>query len=166
MPKKNKKSKIPDDFGAQQLIKTKDSKLVRQVDGEEFFIAFTREGRHLEKAIKSILENYYVHNQLDPKDRDINSRRYLAGQKFEGLAHRSGMNQRITTRLAEVMIGGGNDDFLNDTIDFHSDLHQALKFCNNEWRIVWQVIVDNKPARKKMDQFREGLDNLIIFFDL
>ena len=76
------------------------------------------------------------------------------------------MNQRITTRLAEVMIGVGNDDFLNDTIDFHSELHQAIKFCNNEWRIVWQVLVDNTPARKKMNIFREGLDNLIIFFDL
>ena len=167
MNKKKKKNKNVLDFGAQKLIKNeKDNTLVRKVDGSIFRLADYGKDRHLEKTINSVLENYYYHGQLDTKDRDINSRRFRAGEMFERLSHRAGMNQRITTRLAEVMISGNNADFLDETIDFHSDLHLVLKELKNEWRIVWQVIVENKPAGKQMDKFREGLDILIVYFDL
>ena len=168
MVKKNKKKdKNLLDFGAQRLVRDeKENTLVRKVDGAVFRLAFYGKDRHLEKTINSVLENYYFHNQLDPKDNDINSRRFRAGEKIESLSNRAGMNQRITTRLAEVMISGNNTDFIDDTIDFHSDLHLALKHLKNLWSVVWNVIVENKPAGKNMNKFREGLDLLIEHFDM
>ena len=164
--KKNKISKDAIDLGAQELIRSeKDSTLVRLVDGARFRLAFYGKDRHLEKTINSLLENYYLRNLLDPKDRDINSRRFWAGGRFEKLAHRSGMNQRITTKLAEVTIGS-NDDFLSDTLDARSDLHLCLKAMKSCWTIVWKVIVENKAAGKQIDKLREGLDYLIEHFDM
>ena len=164
--KKNKISNDPIDLGAQELIRSeKDSTLVRKVDGSSFRLAFYGKDRHLEKTIKSLLENYYLRNLLDPKNRDINSRRFWAGERFEKIAHRSGMNQRVTTWLAEVSIGS-NEDFLNDTIDSQSELHEALKSMKNVWSVVWNVILLNKSAGKQIDKLREGLDYLIEHFDM
>ena len=164
--KKNKKNKFSIDLGSQELIRNEeDNTLVRKVDGTAFRFAFYGNERHLEKTIKSLLENYYLRNLLYPQDRDINSRMFWAGEKFEKLAHRSGMNQRITTKLSEVVIGS-NDDFISDTLDAKSDLHLCLKAMKNCWTIVWKVIIENKAAGKEMDKFREGLDYLVKHFDM
>ena len=151
------------ELGSQDLERNEDGTLTRKVDGEKFRFAFYGKDRHLEKTIKSLLENYYLRNLLYPQDRNINSRMFWAGEKFEKLAHRSGMNQRITTKLSEVVIGS-NDDFLSDTLDARSDLHLCLKAMKNCWTIVWKVIIENKPAGKEIDKFREGLDYLVKHF--
>ena len=82
--RKNKKKQEISDYGAQQLIRI-DKKIIRLVDKSEFRLAFSKAngGRRIEKVHNSVLENYYHRNLLDIKDRDFNSRRFIAGSKFE-----------------------------------------------------------------------------------
>jgi hypothetical protein len=174
MPKKNKKkNSLPNtiDLGGQELVlDDKNRTLVRKVDGEKFRLAFYGTDRHLEKLYNSILENYYYRNLLDLKDRDINSRRYWAGTRFEKICHRAGLNQKITARLEEY-IGGTKDEFIHRNIDAHSEFHIVIKEIGTfktrpVWDILWKVIVANKPARERMGEFRDALDKLILYFDM
>ena len=163
--KKNKNNRDTIDLGSQELIRNEDNTLTRKVDGEKFRLAFYGEDRHLEKVHNSVLENYYARGVLDIKDSELNSRRYWAGHKFEKLCHKAGLEPKITARLEEF-IGGSKEDFVHRNIDAHSEFHIIIKEIGKFWNILWQVIVANKPARKKMDELREALDRLILYYDM
>ena len=111
------------------------------------------------------MDNYYARNLLDITDKERNSRRYWAGHKFEKVCHRAGLEPKITARLEEF-IGGTKEDFLHRNIDAHSEFHIIIKEIGKFWNILWQVIVANKPARNKMDELREALDRLILYYDM
>ena len=113
----------------------------------------------------SVLENYYARGLLDIKDRELNSKRFWAGDRFEKLCHRSGLEPKITARLEEF-IGGTKEDFVHRNIDAHSEFHIIIKDIGKLWHILWDVIVANKPAKKRMDELREALDRLILYYDM
>ena len=164
--KKKKKDRVPIELGSQELERNEDGTLTRKVDGEKFRFAFYGQDRHLEKVHKSVLENYFARNLLDIKDRESNSRRFWAGQKFEKICHRAGLNPRVTARLTEY-IGGTREDFLHRNIDAHSEFHIIIKEIGNCWNILWDVIVVNKPAgTKKMNKLRDALDTLVDYFKM
>ena len=165
MVKRKKKNKESISLGSQELIRNEDNTLTRKVDGEKFRFAFYGEDRHLEKVYNSVLENYYSRGLLDIRDKEINSRRYWAGQRFEKVCHRAGLEPKITARLEEF-IGGSKEDFVHLNIDAHSEFHIIIKEIGKFWNILWQVIVANKPARKKMNELREALDRLILYYDM
>ena len=165
MVKRKKKNKESISLGSQELIRNEDNTLTRKVDGEKFRFAFYGEDRHLEKVYNSVLENYYSRGLLDIRDKEINSRRYWAGQRFEKVCHRAGLEPKITARLEEF-IGGSKEDFVHRNIDAHSEFHIIIKEIGKFWNILWQVIVANKPARKKMNELREALDRLILYYDM
>ena len=163
--KKNKNNRDTIDLGGQALIRNEDNTLTRKGDGEKFRLAFYGKDRHLEKLYNSVLDNYYARNLLDITDKERNSRRYWAGHKFEKVCHRAGLEPKITARLEEF-IGGTKEDFLHRNIDAHSEFHIIIKEIGKFWNILWQVIVANKPARNKMDELREALDRLILYYDM
>ena len=163
--KKNKNNRDTIDLGGQALIRNEDNTLTRKVDGEKCRLAFYGKDRHLEKLYNSVLDNYYARNLLDITDKERNSRRYWAGHKFEKVCHRAGLEPKITARLEEF-IGGTKEDFLHRNIDAHSEFHIIIKEIGKFWNILWQVIVANKPARNKMDELREALDRLILYYDM
>ena len=174
MPKKNKKkNSLPNtiDLGGQELVRDdKNRTLVRKVDGEKFRLAFYGTDRHLEKLYNSILDNYYARGLLDIKDKDINNRRYWAGNRFEKICHRAGLNTKVTARMEEY-IGGSKEEFVHRNIDAHSEFHIVIKEIGTfktrpVWDILWKVIVANKPARERMGEFRDALDKLILYFDM
>ena len=119
----------------------------------------------LEKVYNSVLENYYSRGLLDIRDKEINSRRYWAGQRFEKVCHRAGLEPKITARLEEF-IGGSKEEFVHRNIDAHSEFHIIIKEIGKFWDVLWLVIVSNKPAKKRMDEFREALDRLILYYDM
>ena len=102
---------------------------------------------------------------MDIKDRELNSKRFWAGDRFEKLCHRSGLEPKITARLEEF-IGGTKEDFVHRNIDAHSEFHIIIKDIGKLWHILWDVIVANKPAKKRMDELREALDRLILYYDM
>jgi len=163
--KKKKKDRVPIELGGQELQRNEDGTLTRKVDGEKFRLAFYGEDRHLEKVNNSVLENYYARGLLDIRDKEINSRRYWAGCKFEKVCHRAGLEPKITARLEEF-IGGSKEDFVHRNIDAHSEFHITIKEIGKFWDILWVVIVTNKPAKKRMSEFREALDRLILYYDM
>ena len=165
--KKLNKVKVSD-FGVQELIKTEDNKLIRKVDNEEFYVALTMEGRRLEKVHKSILENYHSRNQLCTYDRNINDKRFWAGSKYEQICYHAGLEQRITAKLNDMVVGT-KEDFVLDNIDAHSYFHQVSKDLGKFWHISWWVMVLNRPAnqykRKGMEDLQEALDRMVVIFD-
>ena len=163
--KKNKNNRDTIDLGSQELIRNEDNTLTRKVDGEKFRFAFYGEDRHLEKVHNSVLENYYSRGLLDIRDKEINSRRYWAGQRFEKVCHRAGLEPKITARLEEF-IGGSKEEFVHRNIDAHSEFHIIIKEIGKFWNVLWLVIVRNQPAKKRMDEFREALDRLILYYDM
>ena len=165
MVKRKKKNKESISLGSQELIRNEDNTLTRKVDGEKFRFAFYGEDRHLEKVYNSVLENYYSRGLLDIRDKEINSRRYWAGQRFEKVCHRAGLEPKITARLEEF-IGGSKEDFVHRNIDAHSEFHIIVKEIGKFWDVLWLVIVRNQPAQKRMDEFREALDRLILYYDM
>ena len=80
--KKKKKDRVPIELGSQELERNEDGTLPRKVDGEKFRFAFYGQDRHLEKVHNSVLENYSARGLLDIKDRELNSKRFWAGDKF------------------------------------------------------------------------------------
>jgi hypothetical protein len=163
--KKNKNNRDTIDLGSQELIRNEDNTLTRKVDGEKFRLAFYGNERHLEKLYNSVLDNYYARNLLDITDKERNSRRYWAGCKFEKVCHRAGLEPKITARLEEF-IGGSKEDFVHRNIDAHSEFHITIKEIGKFWDVLWVVIVTNKPAKKRMDELREALDRLILYYDM
>tara|TARA_R110002153_G_scaffold87155_5_gene215834 strand:- start:405 stop:905 length:501 start_codon:yes stop_codon:yes gene_type:complete len=164
--KKKKKDKHTIDIGAQTLIRDdKNLTLTRKVDGEVFRFAFYGNDRHLEKVHNSVLQNYYARNLLDMKDRENNSTRYFAGLKFEKVCERARLNPKLTARLEEY-IGGSKEDFILSSLDAHSEFHLIIKEIGDSWHILWQVIHSNTPAQKKMDELRNALDRLILYYDM
>tara|TARA_R100001440_G_scaffold52884_1_gene72587 strand:+ start:852 stop:1364 length:513 start_codon:yes stop_codon:yes gene_type:complete len=167
--KRKKKNKNTLDLGSQELIRNEDNTLTRKVDGEVFRFAFYGEDRHLEKVYKSVLENYHARGMLCNYDRNVNDKRFWAGSKFEQICYHAGLQQKITAKLTEMVVGV-REDFVIDNIDAHSYFHTVVKELGKFWNIAWWVMVLNKPARqykrKGMEELQECLDRLVVLFDL
>ena len=161
--KKNKVKQV--DYGGQELIKT-DQGLIRKVDGAKLRLVLAMDGRRLEHEHKSLLENYHARDLLDIYSKDLNNKRLWAGQKFEKIIHYAGIKQRITASLKEKLGNGSNEHFVASNIDSYSEFHFIIKEIGDEWNILWEVIVNNNPAKKRMDELRNALDKLIKYFNI
>ena len=165
--KNKKKDKHTIDVGAQTLIKDeKTNKLIRKVDGARFRFAFYGQDRHLEKEYNSILQNYFLRDMLDPKNKDNNSLRYYAGSKYEAKFESAGIRQKITSALKENLGGSSKEEFLANNLDAKSEFRFIDKEMGNSSNILWSVVILNQPARKRMSELRNALDRLILFFDM
>ena len=163
---KRKKKKIKTiDYGAQELIKSGNI-LTRKVDGAKLRLVLSLEGNRLEHEHKSVLENYYARDLLCKENKDLNNKRYWAGEKFEKIVNSAGIQQRVTASLKENLGGSSVEHFVTSNIDAYSEFHFIIKEIGNDWNILWQVIVNNKPAAKKIDNFRNALDKLILYFNI
>mgnify|MGYP003635782528 CR=1 FL=1 len=165
--KKKKKEKTTTDIGAQQFIRDdKTSTLIRKNDLVRFRFAFYGKDRHLEKEHNSILQNYYARNLLDIYNRDNNSKRYLAGQKYEDMYEKAGIRQRITASLKENLGNGTKEDAVINSMHSLSEFRWIDKEIGKSSNILWTVIINNNAATKKrMDELREALDKLVKIFD-
>ena len=167
MTKKNKKDKHTIDLGGQELIR--DDKLnnfIRKVDGSRFKFADYGQDRHLEKEIKSVLENYYARNLLDPLNKENNSKRFWSGQRFERVVDRAGIQQRITSSLKENLGNGTREEYAVNNLAALDEFRFINKEVGNHSNILWTVIINNDPAKKQMNYLREALDKLILYFDI
>jgi len=169
LSKKKKKEKHTIDLGGQELIRDDKSNIfVRKIDGSRWRLADYGNDRHLEKEHKSVLENYHSRNQLCTYDRNINDKRFWAGSKYEQICYHAGLEQRITAKLNDMVVGT-KEDFVLDNIDAHSYFHQVSKELGKFWHISWWVMVLNRPAnkykRKGMEDLHEALDRMVEIFD-
>ncbi len=167
MVKKNKKKKIVvSDYGAQKIVKI-DGKLIRIVDQAEFRLTFgsATGDRRIEKVHNSVLQNYYARDLLDITDKDRNQLRYIAGNKFEISSYHAGLQQNVTMQYKDRS-QGSMEEFNTNHLDSLKKFREAYKYLGNLSKIAWQVIIDNKPAKRQMNKFRESLDMLIDFYKL
>ena len=166
--KKKKKDKFTIDLGAQELIKNdKNATLTRKVDGAVFRFAFYGEDRHLEKQHKSVLDNYYARDLLDPHNKEHNSKRYWAGQGFEKIFDKAGIQQRVTASLKENLGNTTREEFAVNNLAALDEFRFINKELGKHSNIIWKVIVNNNPATKeRMDELRDALDKLILYFDI
>ena len=167
MVKKNKKKKAKiSDYGAQTIIKI-DGKLIRVVDQQEFRLTFgsATGDRRIEKVHNSVLQNYYARDLLDITNRDRNQLRYIAGNKFEITSYHAGLQQNVTMQYKDRS-QGSMEEFNTNHLDSLNKFREAYKYLGNLSKIAWHVIIDNKPAKKQMNEFRESLEVLIDFYKL
>ena len=164
---KKKKNKIqPSDYGAQKLIRIKD-KLIRLVDKEEFRLTFSKAsgGRRVEKTHNSTLENYYHRNLLDVRDRERNTLRFIAGSKFEINAFHAGLQPTVIMSYKDRSTGSVTE-YQSHQIDALTEFRRVNKYLNNLSDIAWTVIIEDKKADNRIDEFRECLDKLIEYYKL
>ena len=167
MVKKKKKDKHTIDLGGQELIRDdKNSLLIRKVDGTKFRFAFYGTDRHLEKEHKSILDNYYARNLLDIYNSENNSKRYWAGQRYEQKFEAAGIRQKLTSSLKENLGHGTKEEYMVESLTALSDFRFIDKEIGNHSKILWFVIIQGNPAKKRMDELRSALDKLIELFDM
>mgnify|MGYP003655914667 FL=1 len=167
MVKKKKKDKHTIDLGGQELARDdKNSLLIRKVDGTKFRFAFYGTDRHLEKEHKSILDNYYARNLLDIHNREHNSKRYWAGQRYEQKFEAAGIRQKLTSSLKENLGHGTKEEYMVESLTALSDFRFIDKEIGNHSKILWFVIIQGNPAKKRMDELRSALDKLIELFDM
>ena len=167
MVKKKKKDKPTIDLGGQELARDdKNSLLIRKVDGTKFRFAFYGTDRHLEKEHKSILDNYYARNLLDIYNSENNSKRYWAGQRYEQKFESAGIRQKLTSSLKENLGNSTKEEFLVQNFDAKSEFRFIDKEMGKFSKILWYVIIESNPAKKRMDELRSALDKLIELFDM
>jgi len=167
MVKRKKKNKHTIDLGAQALIRDdKSNTFVRKVDGERLRLVAYGQDRHLEKEHKSVLENYFARDLLDIHNKENNSKRFWAGRKYEDKFESSNIRQRITASLKENLGNSTKEEFIIQNFDAQSDFRFVDKELGKLSKILWVVIIENNPAKKRMDELREALDRLIIIFDM
>jgi hypothetical protein len=167
MVKRKKKNNFTVDLGAQTLIRDdKSNTFVRKVDGERLRLVAYGQDRHLEKEHKSVLENYFARDLLDIHNKENNSKRFWAGRRYEDKFESSNIRQRITASLKENLGNSTKEEFIIQNFDAQSDFRFIDKELGKLSKILWVVIIENKPARKRMDELREALDRLIILFDM
>jgi len=151
------------DYGAQVLVR-ENGKIFRLPDGAEMVIG----SKHIQKKINSVHESYYARHQLDPTDAKRNATRYVAGQKLEYLGIISNKMKSCTfnfNRLAGIPHGSEFFNILK--IDYEQEFNDAMKATIQHQSLIWDVIIDNLPARhKRMNSYREGLDMLIDFWKM
>lgn len=167
MNKKKKKNKHTIDLGAQALIRDdKSNTFIRKVDGERLRLVAYGQDRHLEKEHKSVLENYFARDLLDIHNKENNSKRFWAGRRYEDKFESSNIRQRITASLKENLGNSTKEEFIIQNFDAQSDFRFVDKELGKLSKILWVVIIENNPAKKRMDELREALDRLIIIFDM
>ena len=167
MVKRKKKNNFTVDLGAQTLIRDdKSNTFVRKVDGERLRLVAYGQDRHLEKEHKSVLENYFARDLLDIHNKENNSKRFWAGRRYEDKFESSNIRQRITASLKENLGNSTKEEFIIQNFDAQSDFRFIDKELGKLSKILWVVIIENKPARKRIDELREALDRLIIIFDM
>jgi len=165
--KKKKKDKHTIDLGGQELIRDdKSNTFIRKVDGTRLRLVAYGTDRHLEKEHKSVLDNYYARDLLDPFNKEHNSKRYWAGQGFEKVFNRAGIQQRITSSLKENLGHGTKEDYAVNNLAALDEFRFINKELGKLSNILWLVIINNTPAKKRMDELREALDKLILHFDI
>lgn len=165
--KKKKKDKHTIDLGGQELIRDdKSNTFVRKIDGSRWRLTDYGNDRHLEKEHKSILDNYYARNLLDIHNREHNSKRYWAGQRYEQKFEAAGIRQKLTSSLKENLGHGTKEEYMVESLTALSDFRFIDKEIGNHSKILWYVIIQGNPAKKRMDELRSALDKLIELFDM
>jgi hypothetical protein len=151
------------DLGAQTLIR-ENGKIYRLPDMAEMQISH----KHISKKINSVHESYYARHQLDPTDAKNNATRFVAGQKLEYLAIISNKNKSCTMNFSSLAgIPHGSEFFDILKIDYGQEFNDAMKATLQHQSLLWDVIVDNKPAtHRRMDKYREALDMLISYWKM
>ena len=167
MVKKKKKNKHTIDLGGQELIRDdKSNTFVRKIDGSRWRLTDYGNERHLEKEHKSILDNYYARDLLDIYNSENNSKRYWAGQRYEQKFEAAGIRQKLTSSLKENLGHGTKEEYMVESLTALSDFRFIDKEIGNHSKILWFVIIQGNPAKKRMDELRSALDKLIELFDM
>lgn len=155
------KAKISD-FGGQEIIKGENGKLYRLPDYQEVeYVEQAKEPKRLELKYKDILHWYYKKNILYPKDRDLNDLMFAVGYKYQLLWISAGYNQRVTPVLVKDHIQADIQATLNFANDCQTQIMKANQALKKYKNIVVDVCIDNLPAKKKLNEFREGLQVLV-----
>ena len=61
---------------------------------------------------------------------------------------------------------GTTTEYQSHQVDAHTEFRRVNKHLNKLSDIAWIVIIDNKQADKRMNEFRESLDMLIEYYKL
>lgn len=151
------------DLGAQTLIR-ENGKVYRLPDMAEMQISH----KHISKKINSVHESYYARHQLDLRDAKKNATRFVAGQKLEYLGVISNKMKSCTMNFNSLAgIPNGTEFFNILKIDYEQEFNDAMKATKQHQSLIWDVIIDNKPAtHKRMNSYREALDLLISFWKM
>ena len=86
---------------------------------------------------------------------------FAVGYKYQLLWISAGYNQRVTPVLVKDHIQADIQATLNFANDCQTQIMKANQALKKYKNIVVDVCIDNLPAKKKLNEFREGLQVLV-----
>ena len=85
----------------------------------------------------------------------------------EKIFDKAGIQQKVTASLKENLGNTTREEFAVNNLAALDEFRFINKELGKHSNIIWKVIVNNNPATKeRMDELRDALDKLILYFDI
>ena len=151
------KSKISD-FGGQSIVKGDNGKFYREPDGLEVeYVEQAREPKRLQLKYTDILHWYFSRQLLYPKDNSLNGELYATGLKYQKLWYKACYTPKVTALLDKDHIPSDLDTTNTGVMDAQNKLWKTNKYISKYVPILYQVLIENLPAKRKIESFRRAM---------
>lgn len=159
------------DFGGQEIIEIS-GKHYRLPDFEEVYIEIPKveKGEDAYKRVRrrhaDIFDYYYNNHLLYPDNHDLNNDLYNAGLRLQQDIYYAGYYPRVTFDYVKEKIIGDSDKSAISKLGAQDRVKGALQKAGDYASIVYEVIVNNTPAKSHIKNFRKGLFRLCDYYEI
>lgn len=159
------------DFGGQTIVEI-NGQYYRLPDFEEVVVEIPKVEKD-EEAFKrvrkrhaDIFEYYYNNHLLYPDNHNLNNDLYNAGLRIQQDIYYAGYYPSITFNYVKERIIGDSDKSLISKLGAQDRVRGALRKAGEYSSIIYEVIVNNHPAKSNIDKFRKGLFRLCDYYEI
>ena len=154
------KAKISD-YGGQTIRRGENGKYYREPDGLEVeIVEQAKEPKRLQLKYQDIFHWYFSRNLLCSFDSTMNAELYAIGLRYQNVWHRSCYNPRVTAVLDKDHIYSDISETNVNVLDAQTKLWRTNKAISKYVPMLYQVLIENVPAKRKVNKFKEGLNAL------
>lgn len=159
------------DHGAQEIIEIS-GKHYRLPDFEEVVVEIPKieKGEEAFKRVRrrhaDIFDYYYNNHLLFPDNHNLNNDLYNAGLRLQQDIYYAGYYPKVTFDYVKEKIIGDKDKSVLSKLGAQDRVRGALRKVGNYASIVYEVIVNNEPARNNIKNFRKGLFRLCDYYEI
>ena len=146
----------PSDYGTRELSNRHKLKVVETIKAGVFCV---------ERVDSSVLKGYLNHHRLDDS-RDIAKAMYDAGNRLATDWHMMGAEPSVIAPYKEMIPGSGLS-FAEAREDARKRFREAISWVNqtNAMAVMAVCCYDEKATRRRMPQLRDGLKELVIYYE-
>jgi hypothetical protein len=159
------------DLGGQQIVEIS-GRHYRLPDFEEVVVEIPKveKGEEAYKRVRKrhadIFEYYYNNHLLFPNNHNLNNDLYNAGLRLQQDIYYAGYYPKVTFDYVKEKIIGDSDKAAISKLGAQDRVRGALRKAGDYASIIYEVIVNNEPARSHISKFRKGLFRLCDYYEI